>query len=72
MPPDDPERLAELLLEWEDRRAAGRPASPEALCSRMPHLVGPLRVRVAALRAIDRLLAAAPRGPGWRNDRSPC
>ena len=26
MPPDDPERLAALLLEWEDRRAAGRPA----------------------------------------------
>ncbi|WP_165234913.1 protein kinase domain-containing protein [Aquisphaera insulae] len=50
------DRLGELLDRWESRRDEGLEATPEELCSDCPELVEPLRVRIAALRAMEGLL----------------
>jgi serine/threonine-protein kinase len=48
--------VSDLLLEWEERAAAGRPISPEQLCSTRPELLGELRRRIALLRFVSPLL----------------
>lgn len=50
------ERLNDLLLEWEDRRDAGRPISPEELCRDAPDLLPELQKRIKALQSMDGML----------------
>lgn len=50
------ERLNELLLEWEERRDAGRPVSAEELCRPSPELLPELQKRIKALESMDGLL----------------
>ena len=47
----DAERIAELLLEWEDRREHGTDVSAEELCRDCPHLLPMLTRRINALKA---------------------
>ena len=49
----DEERLAELLLQWEEILEQGRDVSAEELCRECPELVQELSQRIAALKAID-------------------
>jgi WD40 repeat protein/tRNA A-37 threonylcarbamoyl transferase component Bud32 len=53
-------RLAELLLRWEELHEQGHLVSPEELCRDCPDLVDELRRRVDALRAIDRVVGLQP------------
>jgi WD40 repeat protein/tRNA A-37 threonylcarbamoyl transferase component Bud32 len=50
------DRLGELLLRWEELHKDGRDISPEELCRDCPQLLGPLRQRIEALRAVDVVL----------------
>jgi hypothetical protein len=52
MPPDV--SVTDLLLEWEERAATGRPVTPEELCRARPELLGDLR------RCIDMIRFMAP------------
>jgi hypothetical protein len=65
------DRLDDLLLEWEDRRAAGRPATPEELCPDDPALWSTLASRIRLLEQFDRLLTTAPVGPAPPRDPVP-
>lgn len=47
------EKLADLLLIWEERTENGDPVSVEELCRDVPELTEPLRARVEALRRIS-------------------
>src|SRR4051794_35729743 len=49
--------LDELLMAWETLRAAGEPASTEALCAGRPELAAELERCVGLLEACDRLLS---------------
>ncbi|MBX9585317.1 MAG: serine/threonine protein kinase [Gemmataceae bacterium] len=54
------DRLDELLGEWEDRRAAGRPATPEELCPNDPALRAALVGLIDRLKRVEARAAAAP------------
>jgi WD40 repeat protein len=51
------EILADLLLEWEERRERGEKSTPEDLCRDHPECLEPLRARIAALQAMSPLLS---------------
>ena len=53
--PDDP-RLEELLLEWENAEAAGKPLAVEALCGDCPELAEDLRRRIHILQSLNGVL----------------
>jgi hypothetical protein len=64
--------LLDLLVEWEDAKAAGRPVTPEELCRHCPERVGDFLEAVAQITRLDPLLceaggveAEAPRVPGF-------
>jgi hypothetical protein len=71
MPPDV--AVSDLLLEWEERAAAGCPVTPEELCRSRPELLGELRRCIALLRYVSPLLdldgtpvgGAVPAIPGF-------
>lgn len=46
----DDDRLAELSVSWEDSWDHGIELTPEELCADCPHLLQPLRERIAALK----------------------
>ncbi|MBO0697740.1 MAG: serine/threonine protein kinase [Zavarzinella sp.] len=48
--------VTERVLEWERRREAGTPVTPEELCTDSPELVDELRRRIRRLEACDRVL----------------
>ena len=48
-----PSRLLDLVVEWEDRRAAGYVASPEELCRDCPSLVEELKECLQAMAGMD-------------------
>jgi hypothetical protein len=48
--------VSDLLLEWEDRAAEGRPVSPEELCRARPELLVELRHGIDLLRFVSPLL----------------
>jgi urea transport system substrate-binding protein len=52
----DQPRICDMLLQWEEARAAGRPVSVEELCAAEPELAGALRYRIAKLEAMDAML----------------
>jgi serine/threonine-protein kinase len=54
---DAPDRLGDLLLEWEDRRGQGQPIGPEALCPDDPALRRQLADRIRLLEAYDALMS---------------
>ena len=47
------DRLADLLLRWEELHEQGRVASAEELCGDCPELVGPLTKRIESLKALE-------------------
>ncbi|MCZ2344394.1 MAG: serine/threonine protein kinase [Bacteroidales bacterium] len=47
----DTDRIAELLLDWEDRREHGIDVPVEELCRDCPHLIPELARRINALKA---------------------
>ena len=49
-------RLLDLVVEWEERRAAGQDVSPEDLCRDCPELVEPLKARLRALAGLEAAL----------------
>jgi hypothetical protein len=59
------DRLAALLLEWEDRRARGEAATPDALCPDDPTLRAALAERIRLLERFEAFAnpAAAPELP---------
>jgi serine/threonine protein kinase len=58
MPWDAPTpELLDLLVEWEDRRAAGRAADAETLCAGQPERADEVRAAVAHLAKVDAVLA---------------
>src|SRR5437879_213484 len=71
------DRIAELMLRWEDARQNGRPLSADELCRDSPDLVDELRRRMQSVLAMEQLLgvdeAGLPRtlpasphaGNGW-------
>jgi serine/threonine-protein kinase len=59
-------RLAELLLDWEERWEAGAAVTPEELCAREPELLDALRRAIGQLqrfRGIDEVAGADPQTP---------
>ena len=46
-------RLADLLVEWEERSEQGKPISVEELCKDSPDLAGELRKHIAALQGAE-------------------
>jgi WD40 repeat protein/predicted Ser/Thr protein kinase len=56
--PTADDRLADLLLRWEELRHQGRQATAEELCRDCPELLEPLRRQIGALRALDAVLTA--------------
>jgi hypothetical protein len=55
--PDD-SRLLDLVLRWEELRQGGQSPPAEELCRDCPELLPALRERLAALQAMDAVLAA--------------
>ena len=51
-------RLLDLVVEWEERRAAGEAVSPEDLCRDCPELLEELRVRLQAMSGMNKMLDA--------------
>ncbi|MEI8018537.1 MAG: serine/threonine-protein kinase, partial [Schlesneria sp.] len=51
------DRLLDLVVLWEERREAGKPATAEELCRDCPDLLPALRNRLKALGALDAMLA---------------
>jgi tRNA A-37 threonylcarbamoyl transferase component Bud32 len=49
-------RLLDLVVEWEERRAAGQDVPPEELCRDCPELVEPLKARLRALAGLEAAL----------------
>lgn len=47
----DQDRIAELLLQWEDAWESGREVSVDSLCKDCPDLIGVLEKRIKALKA---------------------
>lgn len=50
------ERLSDLTLEWETRRAHGEVVSVENLCRDCPNLLPALRERIAKLERMNAFL----------------
>ena len=48
-------RLAELLLEWEERREAGEPVTAQELCAHEPELLDALQERIGQLERFQEL-----------------
>lgn len=48
---NDEDRLAELLIQWEEHQGRGEDVSAEQLCQDCPHLADELARRIRALRA---------------------
>ena len=46
------DRVADLLLRWEELSERGEPVTPEELCRDCPELLDELRRRVRALQAV--------------------
>src|SRR6516164_2130548 len=53
-------RVAELLLEWEERHEAGDPVSVEALCAQKPWLREALAHRIEQLKRFQRIENPSP------------
>ena len=53
-------RLLDLVVEWEERRAAGQAVSPEELCHDCPELLEDLKSRLQAMAGMDAMLEAQP------------
>ena len=53
------DRVADLLLRWEQLSERGESVAPEELCRDCPELLDELRRRVRALQAVDQALDAA-------------
>ena len=51
-------RLLDLVVEWEERRAAGQAASPEELCRNCPELVEALQEHLGAMEKMNLVLDA--------------
>jgi serine/threonine-protein kinase len=47
---EDEDLLADLLVQWEDSWDAGQEKSAEELCADAPHLIEPLKQRMAVLK----------------------
>ncbi len=62
----DDDRIAELLLQWEDCTEQGVAQTPEELCREYPELLSRFQAAVAKLRAFDALV----HGTG-QSDRGP-
>jgi serine/threonine protein kinase len=54
-------RLLDLIVAWEEHRAAGREVSPEELCRSCPELLDELKASLQALAGADAALATEPR-----------
>ena len=54
MSPDD--QLLDLIIEWEERRAAGQAVAPEELCRDCPELLDEFRRRLQALAGMNAVL----------------
>jgi serine/threonine protein kinase len=64
-------RLLDLVVEWEDRRAAGRAVSPEELCRDCPELIEALKESLGALTGMNAVLGTQqplPDGPAGRTE----
>jgi hypothetical protein len=59
----DDDRLAELLLEWEERHERGEDVPAAALCPGRPDLVPELAARIALLRRMAWVTADPPPAP---------
>jgi serine/threonine-protein kinase len=55
--------VSELLLRWEELRAAGQPVSAEELCRDRPELLEEVRRHLRALEAVYRVPRGASSGP---------
>lgn len=62
-------RLLDLVVEWEERRAAGQTVAPEDLCRDCPELLDELRSHLQAMAGMDALLDAQPTAK-WDAPRS--
>lgn len=62
----NPTHLSDLLLEWEERRDAQRPLSPEQLCHDCPELLEPLKAQLRALEALSPVLSVQTTPETWR------
>lgn len=51
--PDRDDQLAELLIRWEDAKAAGRPLTPQQLCRDTPTLLAPFTKLLKQLGRVD-------------------
>ena len=49
---EDEDLLADLLVQWEDTWDAGQEVSAEELCANAPHLIEPLKQRMAILKEL--------------------
>lgn len=54
-------RLGDLLLEWQESRAQGQPATAASLCADCPELVSELQRQIDALQKMEALLDLTPR-----------
>jgi WD40 repeat protein/tRNA A-37 threonylcarbamoyl transferase component Bud32 len=57
------ERLADLLVRWEEQKEQGQPVTPEELCRDCPELLDELRRRIQALESLNPALATASSSP---------
>ena len=58
------DRLAELLVRWEEAAEQARPLSPEDLCRDNPELLPDFRRLLSRLGPVNALLAGAGLGHG--------
>jgi predicted Ser/Thr protein kinase len=49
-------QLLDLVVRWEELHKAGEDVAPEVLCAECPELLEPLRSRIEALAAVERVL----------------
>jgi WD40 repeat protein/serine/threonine protein kinase len=52
------DHLCELLLDWEESQAAGRPVSAAELCGRSPELAAALQREIDCLKSVDQFIYA--------------
>lgn len=72
-PEDDPgaeDRIAALLLHWEERREAGDECVAADLCCECPELIPELQKRVEALRSLGWIDENSGSSPTWRGAAS--
>ncbi len=65
------DRLADLLLQWEELHEQGHEASPEEICKGCPELVGPLTKRIEALKALAWMKTDEEPPEGIGNEKTP-